>query len=83
MKGDSGGKLILEFPFLIKGPYRETLLRELARFDVVKSLLAGTVKADIKALNYGREAEAVADILSSIVGDFPPELLRKICVELH
>ena len=82
IKTGSGGKFILEFPFLIKGPYAETLRRDLERYDVVKSLLAGTAKADLKALGYGREAGAVAEILTSIVGDFPPELLRKIRVEL-
>ncbi len=82
LRAASHGKLVIEFPFLIQGPYRKVLRRDLARFDVIRSLVGGTAGRDLEGLGYGREARAVAEILASILGDFPPELLAKMRLEL-
>jgi hypothetical protein len=77
-----GGRFKIIFPFRIKGAFGGSLRRELARFDAIGGLLAGTAEEDLKALRLGPEANAVAGILTSILGDFPPELLKKMELEL-
>ncbi len=82
LKTMKDGVLLIHFPIRLRGEIRTKVVAELSRLDIRGALLKGNLKEAIRTANLGRESSAIAEMVGSIVGDFPPDLLATMRLEI-